>query len=423
MQQASSTTTLRIFISCCSIHLIWLLLFGDTTVVALDNGLGRTPPMGWNTWNQFGCDIDETLIRDSARALVATGLADLGYRYVNLDDCWMSHNRTTDLKYQGDPDRFPSGMKALGDYLHSLGLLFGIYTSAGTYTCEGFPGSLGNEELDAQTFAEWGVDYLKYDNCYNKGIPGIERYATMRNALNQTGRKIFYSLCQWGREESYQWAPAVGNSWRATGDIRPTFESIQHNFWTSMLAAVPRSRPGAWADADILEIGNGNLTIDEQKTHFGLWILIKTPLLLGMDLQNVDPKSIEIVKNRELISIHQDNHFPPASCYVHCFGKSTSQKTGRQYSVFATSNSFDTIVMVVNWSDSILDVQVPLHKIGVVPMPEQEVICKDLWTGSIIGILKFHDDLPVPTLAAHGNAIFRLTSTTAVAAQAQFTVQ
>jgi alpha-galactosidase len=386
--------------------------------MALDNGLGHTPPMGWNTWNKFDCNINETLIRDSAQALISTGLANLGYRYVNLDDCWMSHERTLDLKYQGDPDRFPSGMKALGDYLHSLGLLFGIYTSAGEYTCQGFPGSLGHEELDAQTFAEWGVDYLKYDNCFNKGISGIERYTAMRNALNQTGRKIFYSLCQWGNEESYQWAAAVGNSWRATKDIRPTFESIQYNFWTAMVADVPRSRPGAWADVDIMEIGNGNLTIDEQKTHFGLWVLIKTPLLLGMDLRNVDSESMKIVKNRELISIHQDNNFPPASCFVNCFGNnSTSPLSEKQYSAFATSNSFETIVMVVNWSASILDVQVPMHQVGVVPTPEQQVICKDLWTGSIIGTLKFNDDLPVPTLAPHGNAMFRLTSITRAAAQ------
>ena len=177
-----------------------LILWSVPVVSALDNGLGRTPPMGWNTWNTFACNISESLIKDTARIMKSSGLLDLGYNYVNLDDCWMSHNRSTvDGTYQADPVKFPSGMQALGDFLHEQGFKFGIYTSAGTSTCAGYPGSLGKEKFDAQTFADWGVDYLKYDNCYNDGITSIERYTAMRNALAETGRPIFYSSVSVGR--------------------------------------------------------------------------------------------------------------------------------------------------------------------------------------------------------------------------------
>ena len=187
--------------------------------------------MGWNSWNKFGCDIDEAKTLGALQALAE--FLEYGYSHFNLDDCWMSPNRTIEGKYAADPDRFPSGMKALGDHMHSLGFKFGIYTSAGTMTCERLPGSLGNEEADAQTFADWGVDFLKYDNCYNQGIPSIHRYPAMQGALNQTGRPIFFSMCQWGAEDSWQWAPAVGNAWRTTGDIRPNWRSIRYNFWQS----------------------------------------------------------------------------------------------------------------------------------------------------------------------------------------------
>lgn len=169
------------------------------SVSALDNGLGLTPPMGWNTWNTFACEIDEFLIKDTAAIMVSEGLVELGYDYLNLDDCWMSHDRSVNSTYQADPIKFPSGMGALGDFLHDNGLKYGIYTSAGTQTCQGYPGSLGYEEIDAQTFADWGVDYLKYDNCHNEGIPSIERYTKMRDALAQTGRPIFFFVVPVGR--------------------------------------------------------------------------------------------------------------------------------------------------------------------------------------------------------------------------------
>jgi alpha-galactosidase len=218
-------------------------------VMALDNGLGLVPPMGWNSWNEFHCTVSEALILSTADRIIELGLDKAGYRYVNIDDCWMAHKRTTTTtttittgsnnnssqgELVGNSKTFPRGMKYIGDYLHNRSLLFGIYSSAGVYTCAGFPASLGYENIDAQTFAHWGVDYLKYDNCHNQNIPSIDRYTTMRNALNATGRPIFFSLCQWGTEDSWQWAPAVGNSWRTTGDIEASWESIKSIFWVTL---------------------------------------------------------------------------------------------------------------------------------------------------------------------------------------------
>jgi Alpha galactosidase A len=220
--------------------LVLLLVSGvrhvSVVVMALDNGLGIVPPMGWNSWNEFHCNVSEELILSTADRIVALGLDQVGYRYVNIDDCWMAHQRTTKDdtgELVGNAKTFPHGMKYIGDYLHNRSLLFGIYSSAGIYTCAGFPASLGHEAVDAQTFANWGVDYLKYDNCHvvPNNIPSIDRYTTMRDALNATGRPIFYSLCQWGTEQSWQWAPAVGNSWRTTADIEPDWETIKSRFW------------------------------------------------------------------------------------------------------------------------------------------------------------------------------------------------
>jgi alpha-galactosidase len=221
----------------------WLLLVSShhvvTVVTALDNGLGLVPPMGWNSWNEFHCNVSEELILSTADRILALGLDKAGYRYVNIDDCWMAHQRTRNDgtgELVGNSKTFPHGMQYIGDYLHNRSLLFGIYSSAGIYTCAGYPASLGYEAIDAQTFANWGVDYLKYDNCHNpNNIPSIDRYTTMRDALNATGRPIFYSLCQWGTEESWQWAPAVGNSWRTTADIEPDWETIKSRFWVRLL--------------------------------------------------------------------------------------------------------------------------------------------------------------------------------------------
>nr|BFF04167.1 hypothetical protein GCM10020241_58420 [Streptoalloteichus tenebrarius] len=189
--------------------------------------LAATPPMGWNSWNRFGCAIDEDLIRRTADALVSSGMRDAGYDHVNIDDCWMAPERDAEGRLQADPDRFPSGIRALADYVHARGMRLGIYSSAGTRTCQGLPASLDHEEVDARTFAEWQVDYLKYDNCDNLGRPAFERYLRMGEALRATGRPIVYSICEWGENAPWEWGREVGgNLWRTTQDIKDTWDSV-----------------------------------------------------------------------------------------------------------------------------------------------------------------------------------------------------
>lgn len=197
------------------------------SVSALDNGLGLTPPMGWNSWNKFNCNIDESLIKQTALALISTGLASKGYHYVNLDDCWQVARDANGFIIE-DKNKFPAGMKGLSEFLHSKNLKFGVYSDAGYYTCAKRPGSLGVEIKDAQKYAEWEVDYLKYDNCNTDGTSPKLRYPVMRDALNKTGRPIFFSMCEWGVENPATWATEVGNSWRTTEDIVDNWNSFLH---------------------------------------------------------------------------------------------------------------------------------------------------------------------------------------------------
>ncbi|XP_045815161.1 alpha-galactosidase-like isoform X2 [Trifolium pratense] len=270
------------------------------------NGLGRTPPMGWNSWNHFQCDITEDLIKETADAMVSTGLADLGYQYINLDDCWGELNRDSKGNLVAKSSTFPSGIKALADYVHSKGLKLGIYSDAGNLTCsKKMPGSLGYEDQDAKTFASWGVDYLKYDNCDNNNIDPKERYPRMSEALLNSGRPIFFSLCEWGSEDPAIWGKSVGNSWRTTGDIEDKWESMttradQNNKWASYAG------PGGWNDPDMLEIGNGGMTTEEYRAHFSIWALAKAPLLIGCDIRALDDTTKELLSNSEVIAVNQD---------------------------------------------------------------------------------------------------------------------
>ncbi|WOG93911.1 hypothetical protein DCAR_0313199 [Daucus carota subsp. sativus] len=272
----------------------------------LKDGIGLTPQMGWNSWNHYHCDIDEGMIRNTADAMASTGLAALGYEYINLDDCWAELDRDSQGNMVPHKTRFPSGIKALADYVHSKGLKLGIYSDAGTQTCSNtMPGSLGFEEQDAKTFASWGIDYLKYDNCNNNNIDVKQRYPIMSKALLNSGRSIFYSLCEWGQEDPATWAPALGNSWRTTGDISDNWDSMtsradQNDRWASYAG------PGGWNDPDMLEVGNGGMTAAEYRSHFSIWALAKAPLLIGCDLTAMDNKTLEILSNKEVINVNQD---------------------------------------------------------------------------------------------------------------------
>ena len=280
--------------------------------IALENGLARTPPMGFNNWNATHCDADfnEAMVLGIADIFVNQGLRDVGYRYVNLDDCWALPQRDAQGKLVPDPVRFPRGISYLADYVHARGLKLGIYTSAGTKTCNtaGFPGALGHEYSDAAQFASWGVDYLKYDNCNNQDVDAQLRYTTMRDALAATGRQIVYSICEWGRTgppRVWEWGKDVGNLWRTTGDISDN--------WTSMIGKAQFNRslpqwagPGHWNDPDMLEVGNGGMTGTEYRTHFSLWAIMAAPLLIGSDLRSVGSDTFTILKNSDVIAVDQD---------------------------------------------------------------------------------------------------------------------
>lgn len=268
--------------------------------------LAATPPMGWNSWNKFACGIDQTLLAEMAQTFVNKGFKAAGYRYFNLDDCWQE-SRDEAGTIVVHPTRFSDGMPALVKKVHDLGLLFGLYSCAGTMTCQKKPGSYGYEEIDAQTYARWEVDYLKEDWCFTedpKLVP-FERYQVMHEALAKQARPILLSICEWGREAPWVWGPQVGQIWRTTGDIGDVFASVQLNFkQTAALAAF--AGPGHFNDPDMLEVGNGGLSNDEEITHMSWWAIIAAPLIAGNDLRAMDERVAAILLNPEVIAIDQD---------------------------------------------------------------------------------------------------------------------
>jgi len=276
--------------------------------------MALTPPMGWNSWNRFGCDVNEQLIRETADAMVSSGMKAAGYQYVVIDDCWQGERDALGF-IQPDPGRFPSGMKALADYIHSKGLKFGIYSDAGWKTCGGHPGSRGYEYQDALTYAKWGVDYLKYDWCNTEGLNAEGAYLTMRDALFAAGRPIVFSICEWGDNQPWEWGKDIGHLWRTTGDITAIFDGQEgHGTWNSWgVSQILDMRenirqyagPDHWNDPDMLEVGNG-MTIAEDRAHFSLWCIQAAPLIAGNDLRDMSPEMIDILTNKELIAIDQD---------------------------------------------------------------------------------------------------------------------
>lgn len=276
--------------------------------------LALTPPMGWNSWNKFACDVDENLIKETADALVSSGMKDAGFIYINIDDCW--HGKRDSLGFiQPDPKRFPSGMKALADYIHSKGLKFGIYSDAGWQTCGGRPGSRGYEFQDAMQYAKWGVDYLKYDWCNTEGLKEQGAYLTMRNALYAAGRPIVFSLCEWGNSKPWEWGKDIGHLWRTTGDITNCFDCVvDHGSWKSwgimyildMQDGLRKyAGPDHWNDPDMMEVGNG-MSVNEDRAHFSMWCMLAAPLIAGNDIRKMSNETLEILTNKEVITVNQD---------------------------------------------------------------------------------------------------------------------
>jgi alpha-galactosidase len=276
--------------------------------------LAETPPMGWNSWNHFGCDVNEILIRETADAMVSSGMRDAGYLYVNIDDCWHGE-RDEDGFIQPDPERFPSGMKALADYVHSKGLRLGIYSDAGWKTCAGRPGSRGYEYQDALSYARWGIDYLKYDWCNTGGLNAEGAYQTMARALVAAGRPIVLSICEWGNNQPWEWGEEVGHLWRTTGDITACWDcEVDHGSWSSwgVLRILDMQEglrahagPGHWNDPDMMEVGNG-MSENEDRAHFSMWAMLAAPLLAGNDIQSMSEETRRILTNADVIAVNQD---------------------------------------------------------------------------------------------------------------------
>ncbi|QRV17475.1 alpha-galactosidase (plasmid) [Haloterrigena salifodinae] len=398
-------------------------LLANSTVTAADDSersesadktLAESPPMGWNSWNTFYCDIDEELIKDAADAMVESGMMEAGYEYVCIDDCWMAPERDANGKLQPDPETFPNGISALTDYVHDKGLKFGIYESAGTTTCQGLPGSLGYEETDAQTFADWGVDLLKYDNCGDHyGLSAVERYTRMHNALEAVDRDIVLSICEWGDNDPWMWAPEVGGDlWRTTGDIKPLW-SAQEDLWGNGIIDIidqneplaEYAGPGRWNDPDMLVVGVDlpeypNLTEAEDRTHFGMWAMMAAPLMAGNDIRNMSDGTRDILTNDEVIAIDQDPAGNQATRIQHIRGED-----GLPRSVWAkTLANGDRAVGLLNRSDRRTTVTTSAQAVGL--EAASCYVARDLWNGTdwqTAGLIS-------ASVPSHGLALYRVSS-------------
>jgi alpha-galactosidase len=360
-----------------------ILLLGSVSIVlAQDAGLAGTPPMGWNSWNHFACKVTEADVRSAADAIVANGMKAAGYLYVNIDDCWQGKRDEKGVLHPNE--KFPD-MKALADYVHSKGLKIGIYSSPGPKTCARYEGSFGHEEQDARMYADWGMDYLKYDYCSFKGDVDaqIAAYVKMHDALVKTGRPIVFSLCQYGMDRVWSWGPTVGgNLWRTTEDITDEYRSMAFiGFGQSGLERF--AGPGHWNDPDMLEIGNGHMTHDEYLTHMSLWCVLAAPLLAGNDLAKMTPETLEILTNPEVIAVDQD----PAGIQ----GWRAAQEGPLEVWVRPLSDG-SKAVGLFNRGESLVPVTAYFGDIGV----GEAASVRDLWAKRDLGVVRDHFTAEVP---------------------------
>jgi len=360
------------------------------------NGLASTPPMGWNSWNKFATNIDDATVRGIADALVSSGLRDAGFVYVNIDDGWQGERDANGVLHANS--KFPD-MKALGEYLHSRGLKFGIYSSPGPDTCGGYEGSYGHEEQDARLFADWGVDYLKYDLCSARGLYRAQEemqavYQKMGDALQATGHPIVYALCQYGMFDVGTWARKVGgNVWRTTGDISDSWQSMS-KIGFSQIGREVYGGPGGWSDPDMLEVGNGGMSLDEYRTHMTLWSMLSAPLLLGHDVRNMTPEIQALLTNKEVIAIDQDRLGQQA----HSFSQ---QDTTEVWSKALADGS--VAIALFNRGESPADVEVHWSYFGF----KKVSAIRDIWRQVD---LNPQDDGYHATLPPHGSVLVRVMS-------------
>jgi alpha-galactosidase len=378
-------------------------------VYGQNNGLALTPPMGWNSWNTFRLNINEDLVKEVADVFVTQGLKDAGYEYIVIDDGWQI-DRAAQGNIVVNSEKFPSGIKALADYVHSKGLKFGLYSDAGYKTCGGFPGSRGYEFQDARQYAAWGVDYLKYDWCHTDHQSAPDSYRLMRNALDAAGRPIVFSICEWGLSKPWTWAADVGHLWRTTFDIRPIWDGGEQRHVNNMLIEnflgftniLDRqvglevwAGPGHWNDPDMLEVGNGELTYDENVAHFSLWCILAAPLILGNDPRNMTDEILSIITNQEVIAINQD-------------------PLGRQGKKVRDDGDFEVwskelqdgtrAVLLFNRSDKSEKIAFSWYEIGLPQNLQLKV--RDLWEHKNLGRFKGSFERTVPS---HGVVMMKVT--------------
>lgn len=392
----------------CNIHA--QMFFGEAKALpdSVFNSLAQTPPMGWNSWNKFGCDVSESLMKEMADAMVESGMKDAGYEYIVIDDCWQI-GRDSLGNIIPDPVRFPNGIKALADYIHSKGLKLGIYSCAGSYTCQGRPGSRGYQFQDARQYAAWGVDYLKYDWCSNEGQNARAAYQTMSDAIKLSGRPIVFSICEWGENQPWKWGKGIGHMWRVTPDIRDCYQCKFDWGGVGVLDIIdimadlyPYAGPGHWNDAEMLEIGNGGMTRDEYMTHFSMWCMLATPLMAGNDLRKMDTETKEILTNKEVIAVNQDKLGQQARRFMDMGEKEIWAKP--------LANG-ELAVCFLNRTESVWKLNYDWHKQTIyfadqVNMRKNEYVIRDLWKHQNIGTTK---DNAKYEIAPHGVLMVRLS--------------
>lgn len=364
--------------------------------------LAKTPPMGWNSWNTFGNNINEALIRETADAMVSTGLRDAGYEYLVIDDCWSLRERDENGSLVADPEKFPNGMKAVADYVHSKGLKFGMYSCCGVKTCAGYPGSWGHEFDDAKYFAEVGIDFLKYDNCYHPSMPSHLSYNRMALALRAQNRDILFSACNWGNAHVETWARSCGvDMYRSTGDIFDSFASVR-NLSESQKDKIAYSSAGCFNDIDMLIVGmkgKGNVgnelgyegcTDSQYRYHFALWCMMMSPLMIGCDIRNMDEETAKLLKNKGLIAINQDPDTRPPLFIRENTGNKEATLTFRHLSdnrfAFGFFNPYETEKTFM----------IPYYEIGLDPLCGYGFDITDVFTGEHLGVKKEYIEARIP---------------------------
>ena len=357
---------------------IFVIIFLSIAVIATaqqkDTLIAQTPPMGWNSWNFFEEKVSEQILKETANAMVANGMVAKGYNYIIIDDYWVG-GRDQHNKLFPDPQRFPNGIKAVADYIHSKGMKLGIYSDASEYTCGGVTASYNFEELDARTFADWGIDYLKYDYCNapEDVATAFTRYKKMGDALKKTGRPIVYAICEWGQRKPWLWARAAGgNLWRTTWDSRDTWQSNDKDLtgimeiFDQQESLAPYAGPGGWNDPDLLMVGlygkgksssvNGRFkgcSFNEYRTHFALWCMLAAPLILNSDIRNIDNATLQLLTNNDLLSINQDRLGKQAATIIKSDGIQVLKKV---------LSGGGIAICVVNRSDKPLSISLDVKK-------------------------------------------------------------